>query len=70
MRMCRTVEALNSGQTLNDSFTVLSEDGTAQVVGIIINGATDRVAPTDIRLIVDSPLIDQSTMNFDITQRW
>ena len=61
------VEALNSGQTLNDSFTVLSEDGTAQVVGIIINGATDRVAPTDIRLIVDSPLIDQSTMNFNIS---
>ena len=35
------VEALNAGDTLTDSFTVTTVDGTAQVVTITINGATD-----------------------------
>ncbi len=35
------VQALNTGETLEDSFTVLSEDGTEQVVEIVINGAND-----------------------------
>ena len=61
------VEALGNGGTLNDSFTVFSQDGTAQVVNISINGADDRVAPTDIKLIIDSPLTDPSNMNFDLT---
>ncbi|MDB5870973.1 MAG: hypothetical protein JWQ07_415, partial [Ramlibacter sp.] len=36
-----TVEALNAGATLTDSFTVYTEDGTAQTIDITINGAND-----------------------------
>ncbi|NDC76029.1 hypothetical protein EBZ70_12325, partial [bacterium] len=36
-----TVQALNVGQTLTDSFTVRAADGTAQVVTVTINGAND-----------------------------
>ena len=35
------VQALNVGQTLTDTFTVTTVDGTAQVVTITINGAND-----------------------------
>jgi VCBS repeat-containing protein len=35
------VQALNVGDTLTDTFTVTTIDGTAQVVTIIINGADD-----------------------------
>jgi VCBS repeat-containing protein len=46
------VNALNTGGTLSDSFTVLSDDGTSQVVNVTINGNTDVVnhAPTNITL--------------------
>jgi VCBS repeat-containing protein len=37
------VQALNNGGSLNDTFTVLSEDGTAQVATITINGADDVI---------------------------
>ncbi len=36
-----TVQALNAGQTLTDTFTVTTVDGTAQLVTITINGAND-----------------------------
>ncbi|OCK56011.1 VCBS domain-containing protein [Bradyrhizobium sp. LMTR 3] len=36
-----TVQALNVGDTLTDTFTVTTIDGTAQVVTITINGAND-----------------------------
>ncbi|MBR0784175.1 VCBS domain-containing protein [Bradyrhizobium iriomotense] len=36
-----TVQALNNGGTLTDSFTVTSADGTAQTVTITINGSND-----------------------------
>ena len=36
-----TVQALNVGQTLTDTFTAFTVDGTAQVVTITINGAND-----------------------------
>jgi VCBS repeat-containing protein len=36
-----TVEQLDQGQTLSDSFTIHSEDGTPQVINITIHGATD-----------------------------
>ena len=36
-----TVSALNNGQTLSDSFTVLSADGTSKAVSILINGADE-----------------------------
>lgn len=35
------VGALNDGQTLSDSFIVYAEDGTAQTVDIVIDGAND-----------------------------
>jgi VCBS repeat-containing protein len=38
-----TVNALNSGSSLSDSFKVYSQDGTEQVVQITINGANDIV---------------------------
>src|SRR5258705_12348906 len=36
-----TVQGLNNGQTLGDSFTVTTADGTAQLVTITINGTND-----------------------------
>ncbi|AUB91482.1 flagellin, partial [Vibrio anguillarum] len=36
-----TVDALNVDETLTETFTVKSEDGTEQVVTITINGAND-----------------------------
>ena len=38
------VQALNVGDTLTDSFTVTSIDGTAQLVTITLNGANDAAA--------------------------
>jgi VCBS repeat-containing protein len=39
------VDALNDGDQLSDSFTVHSTDGSAHVVNITINGATDVASP-------------------------
>ena len=36
-----TVQALNVGGTLTDTFTVHTADGTAQLVTVTINGAND-----------------------------
>ena len=36
-----TVQALNAGQTLTDTFTAMTTDGTTQLVTITINGAND-----------------------------
>jgi VCBS repeat-containing protein len=50
------VNALNSGQTLSDSFSVTTTDGTTQVVQVTINGHTDVTdvqAPTDIAFSLD-----------------
>jgi VCBS repeat-containing protein len=41
-----SVQALNGAATLTDSFTALTEDGTAQVVTITINAANDAPAIT------------------------
>jgi VCBS repeat-containing protein len=52
-----TVDALNNGSTLNDSFTVQTADGTSQVVAITIQGTTDFVntAPSNITLTAVPP---------------
>jgi len=42
-----TVEALNVGDTLTDTFTVLTEDGTAQQLTVTINGANDAPVAMD-----------------------
>ncbi len=39
------VEALNTGDTLSDSFVVYSADGTAKTVNITIHGTTDNLPP-------------------------
>jgi VCBS repeat-containing protein len=39
-----TVQALNAGQTLTDTFTASTTDGTTQLVTITINGANDTAA--------------------------
>jgi VCBS repeat-containing protein len=38
-----TVQALNADQTLTDTFTVTTVDGTSQVVSITINGSNDAI---------------------------
>jgi VCBS repeat-containing protein len=40
------VQALNAGQHLTDSFNVLTQDGTSQVVTITIDGANDTIPAT------------------------
>ena len=37
------VGALNTGDTLIDSFTVLTEDGTSEVISITINGINENI---------------------------
>jgi T1SS-143 domain-containing protein len=39
------VQALNTGDTLSDSFNVTTKDGTVQTINIVINGVTDPVLP-------------------------
>ncbi|MFD2252327.1 VCBS repeat-containing protein [Pseudochelatococcus lubricantis] len=39
------VDALDDGESLTDTFTVLTEDGTAQQITVTINGVDDAVAP-------------------------
>ncbi|PIT76791.1 S-layer family protein, partial [Limnohabitans sp. JirII-31] len=43
-----TVNALNTGQTLSDTFTVTTVDGTAQTVTVAISGSTDVVSLSSI----------------------
>ena len=40
------MQALNVGQTLTDTFTATTVDGTAQLVTITINGANDAAVIT------------------------
>ena len=40
------VQALNDGDTLTDTFTVLTQDGTAQLVTVTINGVNDAAVIT------------------------
>ena len=43
-----TVQALNNGQSLTDTFTVTTVDGTQQLVTITINGTTDAPFALDL----------------------
>ncbi|MDM9626773.1 VCBS domain-containing protein [Rhizobium sp. S152] len=54
------VNALNSGQTLTDTFTVQTIDGTAQVVTVTINGADD-VVPNRAPVTSDDIVITNSS---------
>jgi VCBS repeat-containing protein len=59
-----TVDALNNGNTLPDSFTIHSADGTAQTVSITINGHTDAPpdtqGPTGTNFILNAAAISQA----------
>ena len=59
------VDGLNNGQTLADSFTVTSVDGTAKTVNITINGATDVVVQLPPVAVNDAQSISD-TVNPDI----
>src|SRR5262249_11854508 len=54
------VEALDTGDTLADSFTVYTADGIAQVVSISINGVTDNRPPV-IHRGVDTVTTNEDT---------
>ncbi|MNF48642.1 Poly(beta-D-mannuronate) C5 epimerase 1 [compost metagenome] len=56
------VDALNVGDSLSDSFTVLSEDGTAQLVSITINGSNDAAV-----LSADVANLDETNDAADIS---
>jgi VCBS repeat-containing protein len=56
------VQALNVGQTLTDTFTVTTVDGTAQAITVTINGQND--APTA------APVAQIGTENTPITLSW
>ncbi|HXH53380.1 MAG TPA: VCBS domain-containing protein, partial [Sphingomicrobium sp.] len=65
------VNALNDGQTLSDSFTVTSIDGTQKIVNITIHGANDAAPTTTLffSIYVPSPegLDALGFANFTIT---
>ena len=73
-----TVQALNVGQTLTDTFTVTTVDGTAQLVTITINGANDAavINGTATGAVTEAggvnngtPGIPTATGNLDSTDR-
>ena len=53
-----TVQALNSGGTLSDSFTVTTADGTAQLVTVTIHGANDAPVASPVTLAVGAENTD------------
>ncbi|MDP1690482.1 MAG: VCBS domain-containing protein, partial [Burkholderiaceae bacterium] len=58
-----TVQALNVGGTLTDTFTVRSADGTAQLVTVTINGANDAavIAGTSTGAVVEASGVANGT---------
>jgi VCBS repeat-containing protein len=59
------VQALNSGQTLTDTFTVHTVDGTAQLVTVTINGADD--APVNTVPGTTQSVSKNGTLTFNAT---
>jgi VCBS repeat-containing protein len=58
-----TVQALNVGGTLTDSFTVLTQDGTSKVVNITINGANDNAVVAGNTTNAGDPVIEAGGVN-------
>jgi VCBS repeat-containing protein len=52
-----SVDALNTGQSLNDTFTVLSSDGTSKAVSITILGSTDTAGDSISGTNKDDPAL-------------
>ena len=61
-------DALNSGQALRDSFIVFTEDGTSQIVNVVINNEAPTIGgmiPTDITVTEDiKSEVDLSAVDF------
>src|ERR1051325_6336406 len=57
------VQGLNSGDTLSDTFTVHTADGTAQLVTITINGSNDAgvISGTSTGTVVEAGGVDNGT---------
>ena len=65
-----TVQALSGGETLADSFTAVSADGTTQVVNITITGTNDAPSiggGTSGAVTEDSSLTDSGTLTISDT---
>ena len=65
-----TVQALNVGGTLTDTFTVTTADGTPQVVTVTINGANDApvntvVTPVNVTEDVATAITNLSVVDVD-----
>src|SRR5207253_6971270 len=58
-----TVQALNNGGTLSDTFTVTTVDGTAQQITITIHGAKDRkgVGEETTGTVTEAGAVDKDT---------
>jgi VCBS repeat-containing protein len=56
------VQALDSGESLTDTFTFIASDGSTQLVGVTINGAED--APTLDNAIADQSATESTPFNF------
>jgi VCBS repeat-containing protein len=59
------VQALNAGQSLTDTFTVRTVDGTAQQITVTIDGANDAavIAGTTTGTVVEAGGVDNGTLN-------
>jgi len=57
-----TVDDLDDGETISDSFSVTSVDGTSQVINITINGNNEGVNTTTGEVIEDVDLTDSGDL--------
>ena len=64
-----TVQALNAGQTLTDTFTVDTVDGTTQQITVTIDGANDAavVGGTDTGTVVEAGGVNNAILNTPTT---
>ncbi|NNC98270.1 MAG: tandem-95 repeat protein, partial [Gammaproteobacteria bacterium] len=61
-----TVDALAEGETTTDSFSVLSEDGTSQLVTVTITGANDAPVAVDVDLTAAPQFEDEAVVTIDL----
>jgi len=64
-----TVDALNVGGTLTDTFTVTTAEGTPQIVTITINGANDKAIVSGVTSgnVLEADIVDTVTGDLDAT---
>jgi VCBS repeat-containing protein len=61
----KTIQALNDGDVLIDTFTVLTEDGTAQVVTITIDGQNEQFEGTNGDNVIEGTKWGDTMTGFD-----